>query len=177
VRFFMSAIQKVVPLPSKEQKLIIRALSDNLIADGARSVKAGVEMRDPLRRPDQLIKAMVAAKVLPRKVQYSSEPFVINNIKRVAICGIEVAELYTRRERIEDWVEFESHFMHSGEEVFRLLCNMLIHGYKAGLGTVEDDPLSAALIEYQRDPVVGTMLLSGGAPASVKLLDAFGVVH
>ena len=175
MKFFMNAIQKVVPSPSKEQKLIIRALSDNLIADGARSVKAGVEMRDPLRRPDLLIKGMISAKVLPLKVQFSSEPFVINGIKRVALCGIEIADLYARRERIEDWVEFESHFMHSGEEVFRLLCNMLIHGYKAGLGTVEDDPLSAALIEYQRDPVVGTMLLSGGAPASIKLLNALGV--
>jgi len=169
----MESIQKVVPTPSKEQKLIIRALSDNLIADGAKSVKAGVEMRDVLRRPDVLIRQMVGAKVLPKNVRFSAEPFVINGVKRIAICGIEISDLYTRRDRIEEWVEFESQFMHSGEEVFRLLCNMLIHGYKAGLGTVVDDPISAALIEYQRDPAVGTMLLAGGAPASIKLLKAF----
>jgi hypothetical protein len=166
---------KAVLSLSKEQKIVIRALADNLIADGAKSVKAGVEMRDCLRRPDLLVKALVTAKVLPRQVKVSSEPFVINGINRSALSGIEVSDLYNRREMIEEWVEFDSNFMHSGEEVFRFLCNMLIHGYKAGVGVVLDDPISAALIEYQKSPIVGTMLLSGGAPASVALIDAMEV--
>ena len=50
---------------------------------------------------------------------------------------------------------------------------MLIHGFKAGVGTVEDDPISAVVVQYMSDPAVGEMLLKGGAPASIKLLAAF----
>ena len=130
-------------------------------------------MTDPVRRPDLLVKELVKAKILPRKTQISAEPFVINGMKRTAISGIQVSELYSRRERIEEWVEFESNFMNHGEEVFRLLCNMLIHGFKAGLGTIDDDPMSAVLVDYLRDRSIGEMLLRGGAPASIKLLSAF----
>lgn len=160
---------------SKEQKLVIRSLADNLIADKTHSVKTGCELRDPVRRPDLLVRALKKAKILPRCAEYSAEPFVISGILRTALCGLQVSDLYSRREKIEDWVDFESGFMHSGDEAFRLLCNMLMHGYKAGLGKAEDCALSLAAVEFCKIPSNGEALLRGEAPdlTNIKLLSGF----
>ena len=171
MRFLRDSILKTTSSLSKEQQLIIRAAADNLIADHQRSVKAGCELTDSVRRPDMLVKALRKQGLLPKTAQTTAEPFVICGLNRTALYGVTIGDLENRREAIESWIEFDSNFMHSGTEVFRLLSNMLMHGFKAGIGTPMDCPLSWAVVEYTKDPAVGQMLLSGGVPATKRFID------
>lgn len=156
---------------SKEQQLVIRAIADNLIADSQRSVKVGCELADSVRRPDLLVVALRKQKLLPRGAKTTPEPFVCCGLKRTALYGMTIGDLTNRRDAIETWIDFESNFMQSGPEVFRLLCQMLMHGLRAGIGTPMDCPISWAFIEYTSCPVVSQMLASGGAPATARFIE------
>ena len=149
-----------------------------LIGDALLSTQKGCELDRVVTRPDLLVQTLIDAGQLPDWTECSIEAFVVHeNRTRVAMWGITMEELVQRRHEIMDYISEKT--LWDGGQIFRLLSNMLVHGFRAGLGNVKDDPVSELILQASRDPELSRLMVVGGAQGAsrftAKLLELRGV--
>jgi hypothetical protein len=141
--------------------MTVKALTDTLISDACLSVQKGCEMKTVVTRPDLLVQKLIDQGLLPPWAECSNEAFVIHDKQtRTALWGITVEELVQRRQDINDYVD--QYTVWSGGTIYRLLWEMLLHGFRAGCGAVKDDPVSELLVKICQDPDMSRLIVSGG---------------
>lgn len=148
-----------------QQFMTIQSLADSIISDDERCVQRGCAFRSVYRRPDRIIRSMKKDGTLPEWVEAVETSFVIHaSDTRLALTGVSIEDLFARKSQIETHAMLVLNF--DGGEVFRLLNQMVMHGYRAGVSILSDDPYATAMVEYFSSPCQVKELLKPGARSS-----------